>query len=632
MRQLLMVCSVVSILTPAGVAADRDLPPIEMELESRDEASRLIVRVPRPDGSMVERSIRETSSALTAGEAGRDPRALAAFATWTENGSESWFAYSRDGGDSWSEPRPLATSLRLHDGAVAPGRPMPRVPHSWSLPGDRNLFIVQLETVALPEWRSALAASGVELLRHFPHNAFIARMPRGIVSRVAALEFVERIEPYHPWYRVERELRDWSASARQGAGGEERRVRVMSFEWGPESKLRILELAQAGGARPAEFWPSGHVLELWLTPEQLRAVAGMDEVLWIDRWSPPETDMDLVRQDAGTDWLETNFTWCGQGVRGEVMDEGLDPNHQDFDTAGVLLHTLFDVQSHGTHSYGVVFGNGDRDGDGDANATGHMPCAQQGIFADLNNFSDRFAHTAELKGAPFFAAFQTNSWGSARTTQYDSFSSEMDDIIWRNDIVITQSQSNAGTQNSRPQAWAKNVIAVGGIDHQNTLDTADDSWAAGNASIGPAADGRIKPDLHYWYDSIYTTTTSNGYTNFCCTSAATAAVAGTMGLLAQMWSENVWNTNPVGNSVFEKLPHASTLRAIAINTAEQYPFSGTTHDLTRTHQGWGRPNLQNAEQRAAASFIVDEENPLLFGEKATYAVDVAPGESELKVT
>ena len=26
-------------------------------------------------------------------------------------------------------------------------------------------------------------------------------------------------------------------------------------------------------------------------------------------------------------------------------------------------------------------------------------------------------------------------------------------------------------------------------------------------------DGRIKPDLHYWYDNIRTTTTGSGYTN-----------------------------------------------------------------------------------------------------------------------
>ena len=31
---------------------------------------------------------------------------------------------------------------------------------------------------------------------------------------------------------------------------------------------------------------------------------------------------------------------------------------------------------------------------------------------------------------------------------------EMDDILFDNDILITQSQSNTGSKYSRPQAWA----------------------------------------------------------------------------------------------------------------------------------------------------------------------------------
>ncbi len=352
---------------------------------------------------------------------------------------------------------------------------------------------------------------------------------------------------------------------------------------------------------------------------------------WIDRWSAPENDMDLVREDSGANWVESNFNTCGQGVRGEVLDAGIQQNHMDFD--GVLMHTAADVQSHGTSTYGIVFGNGNRDGDGNAQGTGQLVCSGvQGIFADYDNFTDRFALTQDLKGAPYFASFQSNSWGNALTTSYGSFSQEMDDIIWRLDIAIAQSQSNAGTRSSRPEAWAKNIISVGGIRHYNTASTADDAWAAG-ASIGPAADGRIKPDVHYWYDSIYTTTTGNTYTTgFGGTSAATPEVAGVLGLMVQMWSENLWGTNPVGTTVFERQPHASTIKALLVNNAHQYPFSGTTSDLTRTHQGWGRPNARLARERAAGSLVVDETAPLQLNQAATYSFTVPAGVADLKVT
>lgn len=313
------------------------------------------------------------------------------------------------------------------------------------------------------------------------------------------------------------------------------------------------------------------------------------------------------------------------------MDNGVQQTHPDFD--GILMHTTASTDSHGTSTFGIVFGNGARDGDGQAKGTGFLPCAgKQGIFADYDAVSDRFAHTQELKGSPYFAAFQSNSWGSATTTAYNSVSSQMDDIIFRLDIAITQSQSNTGNRNSRPQAWAKNIISVGAIRHYDTLDESDDRWDGG-ASIGPADDGRLKPDLHYWYDSIYTTTTNSGYTStFGGTSGATPMVAGLLGLMAEMWADNAWGTDPIGSSVFDKLPHHTTLKALLVNNARQYPFSGTDADLSRYKQGWGRPNVQIAKERAPRSLVVDWNDPLSVGQRATYDLRVAEGEPELKIT
>jgi len=619
-------CSIgLSAARVSGVGASASAPVLFVE--PLEGASRIWVETNAGEEVAAPRLLRTTTARVEPGPAGGDPEGRAVFATWKENG-ETWFSFSRDGGTSWEPASRLATELRLLDRAVGPGEPMPSVPEDLALPPGGRLFIVQFRTISLPEWREALERVGVEILRFFPHNAHIVRMDPALRPAVASLDFVERIEPYHPAYRLEPELRAWLRG--EGADEEPLRVRVLAFEWGPAAKGRIARAAEAAGARVALAPPSGHLLELWVGRDTLRGLASHDDLFWAERWTPASTDMDLVRQDSGADWIESNFGFCGQGVRGEVMDNGIQQTHQDFD--GILMHTAADVQSHGTSTYGIVFGNGARDGDGNAQATGQVVCQAQGIFADYNAVTDRFAHTQELKNAPYYASFQTNSWGDAQTTSYTSKSFEMDDIIWRLDIAITQSQSNTGNQNSRPQAWAKNIISVGGIYHRNTLDTSDDCWCGG-ASIGPAADGRIKPDVAYWYDSIFTTTTGNGYTSsFGGTSAATPETAGVVGLIVQMWSDNVWGTNPTGGTVFERQPHFATIKSLLINNAQPYPFSGTTHDLTRTHQGWGRPNARLAKERAARSFVVDQSNPLSLGESASYEITVAAGESELKVT
>ncbi|HEX7185616.1 MAG TPA: S8 family serine peptidase [Thermoanaerobaculia bacterium] len=619
---VLLVLAVLSALPAAAAPPSRP----RLIVEPGQGANRIFVEVEVGNGQTRRSLLRVTPAAVSPGATGWDPAGRAAFVTWDEAG-ERWFSAARDGAGAWDEPRAIQTALRLHAGAVEPGRPLPSVPASLALPPEGRLFLVQLRTLSLPEWRDALRDVGAEVLNYFPFNAHIVRMHPALVQTVAGLDFVERVEPYHPHFRLEAELRDWLSG---GAGPAELRVRVMAFEWGPEGKDRIRQAAEADGARVAESYPSGHILELWVDRDQLRRLAAHDHVLWVDRWSAPENDMDLVRQDSGANFIETSFGTCGQGVRGEVLDSGFETTHMDFN--GLLLHGSNSSSSHGTSTYGIVFGNGNRDGDGNAQGTGQLVCGSQGIAADYDFLGDRFAHTQQLKNSPYFASFQSNSWGDALTTQYTSISNQMDDIIWRLDIAIAQSQSNAGTQSSRPQAWAKNIISVGGIRHFNTLSTADDAWSGG-ASIGPASDGRIKPDVNYWYDSIFTTTTGNTYTTgFGGTSAATPEVAGVLGLIVQMWSDNVWGTNPQGATVFERQPHASTIKALLINSSQQYTFSGTTSDLTRTHQGWGRPSARLARERAANSLVVDHGIPLQLNQAASYTVNVASGTNDLKAT
>jgi hypothetical protein len=617
-RRALVV--LVSSWSVAQVAAAAPAPP-RLVLERQGARQVLLVEVTTSDGATVRQVLKADVPKARPVASGWDPAGAAAFVTWTERAAARWGAWSRDGGRTWSAPQAFATDLKLRDGATEPDRALPSVSPALQQPADGRLFLVQFRTIGLPEWRQALTDGGATVLGFFPHNAHLVRVDPSLVSSLEQLDFVERVAPYHPGYRLEPALRDWALAP---AGAEARRVRVMAFEWGPAAKERILQDARRLGAREAAWAPSGHILELWVTPEQLLRVAAHDEVMWIDEWTPASVDMDLVRTESGANWLETTHGTCGQGVRGEVLDAGIQQNHPDFD--GILMHGSANVDSHGTSTYGIVFGNGNRDGDGNPQGTGHLPsstgCPSQGIFADFDLLTDRFVHTQQLKKAPYFASFQSNSWGDALTTAYTSISHQMDDIIWRLDIAITQSQSNSGTRLSRPQAWAKNIISVGGIRHFNTLTTLDDSWTNG-ASIGPADDGRIKPDINYWYDGIFTTTTGSGYTSsFGGTSAATPESAGVLGLMVQMWSENVWGTNPTGTTVFERQPHASTIKALMINNTRQYPFVGATHDRTRVHQGWGRPSARLARERAARSFVVDETTPLQVGQVATYPIEV----------
>jgi len=507
--------------------------------------------------------------------------------------------------------------------------PLEGVPPARHLPSSGSVRLIQLETQVLEEYTDALARLGVEVHRFVPGQTLIARVPpapRDTEVRVAALPFVRWIGPFPAEHRVEPELLERLVRA---PWAEPLPTLVQLVRRGEADQTAVAAAVRALGGRAEPISPEGFLLAADLTSEQLAAVAALDEVLWIERADPPAVAVDKVRADAGADVLEQRTGFTGLGVRGEVMDTGLARGHPDFQSNLPILHgSNSSPRGHGTRVFGVVFG----DGATRADARGLLPDGQ-GIFASFNLLGDRYRHTARLVQPPLEAVFQTNSWGNGPSPAgYPSLSFEMDDIIHRYDLLICQAFGNSGGTIAFRQAWAKNVVTVGGIRHFDTLDTSDDAWN-GAGSIGPATDGRIKPDLAYWSDQILTTTNPDTHTEtFSGTSAATPAVAGCFGLLFQMWHEETFGNVAGGATVFDSRPRSSTARALMFNTADAYPFSGRNHDLTRTHQGWGRPDVERLHDVSGNVLVIDEWRPLENLERATYGVRVAEGQADLRAT
>jgi serine protease AprX len=568
---------------------------------------------------------------------GDEPRRLVAAgpAVQVELIGESSYRVSVDG--RFSRPLPRSGLLHLRYGTFDPlAAGAPAAPEHLRAPATRT-FIVQFLTPPLEAYRAELLALGAKLFQYLPDEAYLVHMGPETRAQVEALPYVRWVGAYEPAYKVEEVLLGVLGDASRAAERTDAaRYNVMVLEKGPRMKDAVAGLIRDGGGTVLANEREGHIVEASLTPGQLAKLIHRDEILFVDRWFAPEQDLNVARQISGADHLETVEGYSGQGVRGEVNDGGLRTTHQDFQARPPIIHrgnsTSF---SHGTATYGEVFGSGA----GSATARGLLPDGQ-GIFTAAHG-SNRATATAELvnPNGPYRAVFQTNSWGSGLTTAYTSTSASLDDILFDNDILVMQSQSNDGTRNSRPQAWAKNILSVGGVRHRNTLTKSDDAWGGG-ASIGPAADGRIKPDLVHFYDSIRTTSSGSdtSYTNgFGGTSGATPIMAGYAGLFFQMWADGVFNGGPGQNrDVFASRPHMTTAKAILINSAAQYSFTGPTHDLTRVHQGWGMVDLRNlydlARNRAwRLPVLVDESAVIRPLQVHTYTVSLASA-APLRVT
>ena len=510
--------------------------------------------------------------------------------------------------------------------------PLRRVPDALEIDnatGPFQVYMVQFHTKTLEHYREAITNLGGTVRQYLPQHTHLVQMNQTVAAKVADLPYVRWVGIYRPEYRLEPYLLENRANA--SAYFPFGRYNIQIFDAALEAKNLVAQrLTQLGGTvHVVDF--GKYLIAASLTPDQLFTITGWDEVLYVDRWSPPEYDMDNVRELGGANALETVEGFTGQGVRGEVLDGGFNTAHMDFQATPLIEHTAVSGDSHGAGTSGICFG----DGAGNATARGLLPDGQ-GIIADSSvvfTGVSRYNHTGELLEDPYFAVFQTSSVGSSRILDYTSISADIDAMLFDFGVLHCQSQSNARNRYSRPQAWAKNIVSGGAFRHFNTLDTSDDCWdcvSAGTGSIGPAADGRIKPDLSFFYDSTFTTSFpgATAYQQFGGTSGATPSICGYFGLFFQMWSEGIFgNPTLAGASVFDNRSKMTTAKAMMINSANPYAFSGAAHDFSRTHQGWGVPDMQRLYDQRDQYLIVDETRVLSLGESALYPVTPLPGES-----
>ncbi len=559
-----------------------------------------------------------------------------------DGATQSFYAIAFDG-QNFSPPQAASYEILLGFETFDPALDaQPAVPAALAAGVDTNVYIVQFWTQPLDEYRAQIEALGGTVEHYLAHHSHVVTLAPAVRDQVAALPYVRWVGAYHPAYRLDAQiLADVLAG---GADVEPQRYSIVVQQRGPGQQQAVAARIAALGGAVHYITPEGFRMEATLSLPALVELVRADEIDFIDPWGGPGgVDMNVARGSAGfnADLMQTTLGFTGEGVRGEVFDTGVRSSHQAFQTPGVLLHTVNGSDtSHGTSTYGIVFGNGA----GNSQGKGMLPGREQGIFAQYQQVTQfggsktRHQHTAELvdPNGSYRAVFQSSSVGSTWNTAYTSISQEVDDYLFLHDLLSCQSQSNQGTTSSRPQAWAKNIVSVGAFYHYGNTNRSDDAWAGG-ASYGPAQDGRIKPDLAAFYDLVLCPSNSSdtSYTSsFGGTSAATPMTCGAFGLLFQMWHNGVWAGHGGGASVFASRCHMATAKALMLNSAYQYPLPGEAGytDLQRPKQGWGMANLENLYNQAQRSFVIDESDLLTPLQTRTYYATVIPGEPSFKAT
>lgn len=394
----------------------------------------------------------------------------------------------------------------------------------------------------------------------------------------------------------------------------------------------------------------------------VQTLAREDLVRWIDAGpipGRPENDNtrraikvdNLQNFNTASNWGSWIGSWSNNGIRVGVFDWGINEGHPDFDNRVKIPNTSLN-DGHGTRVAGTIAGSGLMSiGDNGCNATAVSGSAYQwrgmapraylheewhgngdDVATHMNRIGNPGMHLSNHSYAVSFDGHYSPS-DLARDTIIKGVQPGGTPLCGSSSFCPRLHVYSAGnTGDPCPGStslcpaqpfqsgyfalskqvknalvvgnWNYNDLSVPATDSPNIIYSGITSDLLGS-SLGPAHDGRIKPDVVAPGTNICSTSESGSYYGgMTGTSAAAAAVSGSLATLLQRYA-NGYHVSDLN----ERAPLPSTLRAVMIHTADDIKvdnadpawFSNADGPVKPTPgpdfvTGWGLVNVEKAHQ------------------------------------
>jgi hypothetical protein len=520
-------------------------------------------------------------------------------------------------------------------------------------------WLVQLDAPVREEAKDALRAVGVEFYEYIPNNAFLCRIPEGRETLAQSSGAAVWMGRFHPAYKTSSRLLGVTGPVE---------VTVLGFPWfdGLELVAALEGLGMAvedWGADPLNVTVRG-ALDAGRIPE----VAKLQGIYHVEPWIRARLHNHQAQWVMQTFEYGNRRLWDldlkGQGRVGSTSDSGIFMEHNMFRDDLVPLNTWGDYPTHrkvigykqgsnqadfgdcsaswwhGTHTGGSLCG--DDSYCGGSQPYDGMALLAKNYFIDLGTDTGGFYGPISLwtmfnygyNGNAGGRAFvHSMSWGSNTMGVYSGDDRAVDNYIWnhRDCSVLTSAGNNdpgGGDEICGSPANAKSVIAVA-ASKNGTFANRHASWC----SMGPTADGRMKPDVEAPGEVIWssegpgagTYQWENG------TSMACPIAAGTALLVGQYLEEGWYPTgSPAARDAIH--PSAALYKAIMINGGDENYVDGNI--IPNYCVGWGRTCLDSVlyfTGDAQGLQVVDDTLGLQTGQMDTYQYTVQSGH-KLEVT
>ncbi len=518
----------------------------------------------------------------------------------------------------------------------------------------KGYYIVQFGGIATDEWLDSIRDAGVEVVQYVPHQAFFVYGDRSAMAKIAGHSRVRWVGGYNGEQKLPKETKDFAAKPDQRAALFD--VAVFS-----RADLAVVSASVEGRVASHSMLANNffNVLRVELTPSQVSKVADLPDVFRIDPYTRPTKEDERAAQIVAGNYTSTTsiaapgynplaqFGVDGSGVTVMVSDDGISiPGNGGFyiTSSNTIDGPLRGAAAGATGGHGhinasIIAGNtpfGILDGLGYNYGLGVAPkgnIINIPFLLTTNTTTDAQAvddalNTLGPNGAR--GTISNNSWGAgANGNSYDSLAAQYDGLVRDGSLAptidpfsIIFSAGNCGnspassacsSQNglTRPKI-SKNTIAVANSENIRTefspsgANNMDDLTSS--SSRGPAADGRIKPDITAPGTVITGSRAGTcGSVSSCFdanhawstgTSHAAPQVAGAAALFTQYWRNDHAGVSP----------NPSLIKAAIINSAQE--MNGVTTNLLpipNGNEGWGRINMKLMMNTGVSTQYVNEE-------------------------
>lgn len=530
-----------------------------------------------------------------------------------------------------SPERPSARETRsgLHVIPFASGAIDPAVDLAPTDPVGHNLVLVQFDRIGMPGIVERIARSGARLVQPLAPVSYLvwadAAETRAI-RRTAGIRFAGVLPPET---RISEtvdasttELRVTFVGRPATVGLDRAQVSVRDFTSSvgtvavlPGGVDHAVELA----ADPRVYSIADAARENALRDELSNAVvAGL-----ADKEGAPQPGYAAFLKKIGA---------TGKGVVVGHVDSGVDMNHPElagrieacFDyTAQGALCTAGnndDVIGHGTHTLGIIMGDGSTalgDQDGFAYGLGVAPGAKAVVQNAISTptTEDAWANgytAAYLDAYKAGAIVSANSWGPSGTPKgYDADTREFDAMVRDVDakkagdqayaLVFSIMNGSGGKSTQGSPDEGKNIIRVGGSGNRNGPGHDDLCTCTAH---GPALDGRLLPDLVAPGENVMSTRATQGtlcglsgsagellpsplHAPCTGTSMASPHVSGGYAVFVEWYRKR-----------FKETPSPALVKGAFVNGAVDLSKNGGVDanglpltPIPNNQQGWGRFNL-----------------------------------------